>query len=70
MIYFEIEDANNNQYYFRIKSTGNNKTLCHSETYKNKKDAEHAIELIKDSAAEATVKDNTQNTKTSGYSLW
>ncbi len=58
-MYFTIEKASNDQYYFRIVSSGNHKTLCHSETYHNKADVKNAIGIIADGAAGAPVYDYT-----------
>lgn len=46
-------------YYFEIQASGNYETLATSETYVHKADAEHAIELIMNGAAGATVVDAT-----------
>jgi uncharacterized protein YegP (UPF0339 family) len=46
-------------YYFEIQATGNYETLATSETYTNKADAQHAINLIKNEAASADVVDDT-----------
>lgn len=46
MITFEIDRASNGQYFARIKAR-NGKTLFTSETYKRKRDAKHACDLIR-----------------------
>ena len=51
---FEIIKAKAGQWYWRIKAK-NGKILAHSETYKRKSDAEHAVNLVKESAGAATV---------------
>ena len=57
-MYFIISKSNNNQYYFKIKAD-NHETLCHSETYVHKSDAQHAVDLIKNDAKNASTVDNT-----------
>lgn len=51
---FEIKTSNNNQFYFRIVSS-NGRTLAHSETYNNRSDCEHAVELIRSEAGNSKV---------------
>ena len=68
-MYFKINNSKNNQYFFDIISDGNNKTLCHSETYHNKKDLEDTIKLIMKEANTATIEDATEKEKTR-KSLW
>ena len=46
-------------FYFEIQASGNYETLAPSETYVEKADAQHAIDLIKQGAAGATVVDAT-----------
>ena len=56
---FNIEKSKDGQFYFTIKAS-NGETLAHSETYYTKQYAEHAINLIKNGAALATVIDNAK----------
>jgi len=58
---FKLQKSNDAQqpYYFEIQASGNNETLATSETYVDKSDAEHAIELIKSGAAGGTLADQT-----------
>lgn len=53
---FAIDKSKDGQYYFRLRAD-NSEILCHSETYHNKSDVEHAIKLIQDGAAKATIVD-------------
>lgn len=46
-------------FYFEIQATGNFETLATSETYVDKDDALHAINLIKNEAGSADIKDET-----------
>jgi len=46
-------------FYFEIQAAGNYETLATSETYVEKADAQHAIDLIMKGAAGATVVDAT-----------
>jgi uncharacterized protein YegP (UPF0339 family) len=50
---FKISQARDGQYYFEIQAAGNYETLATSEMYRQKSDAEHAINLIKQGAATA-----------------
>ncbi|HPJ03838.1 MAG TPA: DUF1508 domain-containing protein [Candidatus Limiplasma sp.] len=59
-MYFEIVDSNDDQFFFRIKSASG-QTLCHSETYTRKENAKNAINIIKDNAANAEVRDRTES---------
>jgi uncharacterized protein len=45
---YEIYRDSDNQYRFRLVSA-NNKIICASEAYRNRKDCLDAIELVKDS---------------------
>jgi uncharacterized protein YegP (UPF0339 family) len=56
---FKISKATNGQTYFEIQASGNYETLTTSETYKEKSDALHAIDLIKKEAASADIVDDT-----------
>jgi uncharacterized protein YegP (UPF0339 family) len=58
IMYFVIDKAVNGQYYFKINAE-NHETLCHSETYVTKYGAKHAIDLIKNGAADAVTVDLT-----------
>jgi uncharacterized protein YegP (UPF0339 family) len=46
-------------YYFEVQASGNYETLATSETYVDKADAQHAIDLIKAGAGGATVVDQS-----------
>jgi len=46
-------------FYFEIQAAGNYETLATSETYVEKADAQHAIDLIMNGAGGATVVDAT-----------
>ncbi|MFW2391868.1 MAG: YegP family protein [Alphaproteobacteria bacterium] len=62
---FEIFKAFNGQYYWRGRG-GDGKTLCHSEGYRHKEAAEHAIQAIRGEAASAAIDDLTQ-AKAAGF---
>jgi uncharacterized protein YegP (UPF0339 family) len=47
------------EWFFVIEAGGNFETLATSETYQSRAACEHAIELIKQQAASATVHDQT-----------
>jgi len=47
------------KYWFKIVSSGNNRTLASSEMYANKADAVHAAKLIRSEAAQAGIYDET-----------
>ena len=55
---FVIRRSSNDQFYFEIQA-GNYETLATSETYGEKADAEHAIQLIRDDASSARVVDDS-----------
>ena len=55
---FEIYKDVNKQYRWRLWST-NNKKICWSEAYVDKRNAEHSIDLVKKFAAVAPIKDST-----------
>ncbi len=56
MFYFELYLDRINQWRWRIKSSGNYKTLADSgESYYNKADAIYAINLIKNNAFSAII---------------
>lgn len=42
------------QWYWCILA-GNGKVLCHSEKYKRRRDAEHAVKLVRENAATMTI---------------
>lgn len=63
-MYFKISKSANDQYYFEVVASGNNQTLCTSETYEDKTDVENAIKIIIDEAKTAIIKDTTKK------SLW
>jgi len=46
VIYYEVVKAVDDQYFFRIVAA-NGETLAHSENYRHRSDAEHAITLIR-----------------------
>ncbi|MDB5169686.1 MAG: hypothetical protein JWN82_82 [Candidatus Saccharibacteria bacterium] len=58
-MYFEIyKSAHNHQYWFVIKSLGNNKVLATSEMYERKESAIHTVQLI-GSSSDARYYDQT-----------
>lgn len=57
-MYFVINKAVNKQYFFTIKAN-NHETLCHSETYTTKQNAQKAIAIIVKEAGVAPIKDQT-----------
>lgn len=65
-MYFELyKSSRNHQYWFVIKSGGNNKALATSEMYERKESALHAIELITTGATNAIYYDETGETQSS-----
>ncbi len=56
---FEIKKTSSEEFYFRIKAS-NGRILCHSEGYVAKHDCKKAIDLIKENASYAEVKDLTE----------
>ncbi len=54
-IQFQLRQAANGEFFFRIRSEGNYKILCHSQLYKTEESARHAIDLIKNGAGSAAV---------------
>ena len=58
---FKLQRSNDPQqpFYFEIQAAGNYETLATSETYVEKADAQHAIDLIRNGAGGATVVDAT-----------
>lgn len=62
MVYFQINKSNNNlaqPYWWVIRSAGNHQTLATSEMYARKQDAINAVNLVRNSASNASVYDNT-----------
>jgi uncharacterized protein YegP (UPF0339 family) len=57
-MWFDIHKSTNGQYWWRAVGE-NSETLCHSEEYVDKVSAKHAIRVIKDDAASASVYDET-----------
>ena len=57
-MWFDIKKNAQGQYWWVAKG-GNGETMCTSETYTVKSSAKHAIRVIKDGAASATVYDET-----------
>jgi len=55
---FEIRTDSNGQYYWRFVSS-NNKVICWTESYHNKQDAIHSLNLIKQFAGIARIDDFT-----------
>lgn len=58
-MYFVIEKAKNDQFYFVIKAD-NHEPLCNSETYTTKQSAKNAISVIQKGAADAKIVDKTE----------
>ncbi|WP_130889580.1 MULTISPECIES: YegP family protein [Fusobacterium] len=59
-MYFKVLKAKNEQFYFN--GYGNNhEIILSSEMYKSKQAALHTIEVIKEQAAKAEIKDETDN---------
>jgi uncharacterized protein YegP (UPF0339 family) len=58
---FKLQRSGDTQqpYYFEIQASGNFETLATSETYVDKSDAQHAIDLIKAGAGGGTVVDES-----------
>lgn len=61
MIRFEVDRARSGaqHFFWHIVSLGNNARLATSETYVNKQDAMHAINLVKQGAPGAEVVDKS-----------
>jgi len=57
-MYLEVNRSNNGQFFFVIKSNGNNRTLATSELYVNRGDALHAARIVGNTGP-ARVIDNT-----------
>jgi uncharacterized protein len=55
---FEIFHSNNGGYFWRLKAM-NGETLCHSEVFTTKQNAQKSIESVKIIAPNASVKDHT-----------
>lgn len=53
---FKLKKNSNGQYFFEFVAA-NNQVICWSESYHNKKDAEHALDLVKNNALEAKIED-------------
>jgi uncharacterized protein YegP (UPF0339 family) len=58
---FKLQRSNDPKqpFYFEIQASGNYETLATSETYVQKADAQHTIDLIRQGAPGATVVDAT-----------
>lgn len=54
-----IKKSDDDQYYFILQASGNHETLATSETYREKRDANAAVLLIVNGAADAVVVDET-----------
>lgn len=65
-MWFDIKKSSNGKYWWRVVG-GNSEILCHSQEYESKASAKHAIRVIKDGAASASVYDGTGETH--GYHL-
>lgn len=58
MAEFEIDTNRNGEYIWRFQA-GNNEIVAVGESYRDKRDCQHAIELLKRDAATAEVNDKT-----------
>jgi uncharacterized protein YegP (UPF0339 family) len=56
---FKLKQDRRGEWFFVIESGGNFETLATSEMYQSRAACEHAIELIKQHAASATVHEET-----------
>jgi uncharacterized protein YegP (UPF0339 family) len=59
MLYFDLQKSTNGQWYFNVRSAGNHRIVATSETYHNRQDALHTVQLIRQHAASAAVWDST-----------
>ena len=61
-MHFSIYRSRDGQFYWEARG-GNYETMAVSETYTSKASAEHAIDVVKREAADASVLDMTEGTK-------
>lgn len=61
-MYFKVMKAKNGQYYFTLNAN-NHEPVAQSEMYVQKQSALHAIEVIKEGAGDAAVKDVSDEQK-------
>lgn len=59
MAEFEIDTNRNGEYIWRFQAGGNNEIVAVGESYRDKRNCQHAIELLKRDAASAGVNDKT-----------
>lgn len=56
---FEILPANGGGYFWHLKNAQNGQTICHSEVYATKYNAERGVAAMKQYVADAPVYDRT-----------